>query len=108
MRNEMCRKSLHVYNTKTGELIFRVEGYMSISNNNYGELVCTIKTECGCKTQYIYLNKDTMYVIEDLTESTESDDYDTYCEYNVAVLFVLMLVPVVILIILIISTFHAL
>lgn len=81
MRDEMCRKSLHVYNTKTGELIFRVEGYMSISNNNYGELVCTIRTEYGCKTHYIYLNKDTMYVIEDLTEEDESDNFDTYCEF---------------------------
>ena len=51
------------------------EGFMSISNNMSGELICTVKTGANeYKKNYIYLNEYTMYVIEDIT-GTHTDPY---------------------------------
>lgn len=68
-------RRITVYNARTDKIILELEGYMSISNNEDGELVCTIKT--GPKTykkNYIYINDYTMYVVEDIT-GTHTDPY---------------------------------
>ena len=61
-------RKLTVYNARTDTIILEAEGYMSISNNDNGELVCTVKTGKNTyKKNYVYLNENTMYVVEDIT-----------------------------------------
>lgn len=70
-----CERKITVYNARTDMVILEAEGYMSISNNENGELVCTVKTGAGeYKKNYIYLNEYTMYVVEDIT-GTHTDPY---------------------------------
>ena len=70
-----CERKITVYNARTDMVILEAEGYMSISNNTSGELVCTVKTGPNeYKKNYIYLNKYTMYVVEDIT-GTHTDPY---------------------------------
>lgn len=68
-------RKLTVYNARTDTIILEAEGYMSISNNDSGELVCTVKTgKSTYKKNYVYLNENTMYVVEDIT-GTHTDPY---------------------------------
>lgn len=68
-------RKLTVYNARTDTIILETEGYMSISNNDSGELVCTVKTgKSTYKKNYVYLNENTMYVVEDIT-GTHTDPY---------------------------------
>ena len=68
-------RRITVYNARTDKIIMEAEGYMSISNNVSGELVCTVKTGANeYKKNYIYLNDYTMYVVEDIT-GTHTDPY---------------------------------
>lgn len=68
-------RRITVYNARTDKIIMEAEGYMSISNNVSGELVCTVKTGANeYKKNYIYLNGYTMYVVEDIT-GTHTDPY---------------------------------
>lgn len=61
--------------SRTDTIILETEGYMSISNNDNGELVCTVKTGKNTyKKNYVYLNENTMYVVEDIT-GTHTDPY---------------------------------
>lgn len=61
-------RKLTVYNARTDKIIMEAEGYMSISNNDHSELVCTVKTGPNTyRKNYIYLNGYTMYVVEDIT-----------------------------------------
>jgi hypothetical protein len=70
-----CERKITVYNARTDMVILEAEGYMSISNNTSGELVCTVKTGPNeYKKNYIYLNEYTMYVVEDIT-GTHTDPY---------------------------------
>lgn len=70
-----CERKITVYNARTDMIILEAEGYMSISNNTDGELVCTVKTGLNeYKKNYIYLNQYTMYVVEDIT-GTHTDPY---------------------------------
>ena len=70
-----CERKITVYNARTDMVILEAEWYMSISNNASGELVCTVKTGPNeYKKNYIYLNKYTMYVVEDIT-GTHTDPY---------------------------------
>ena len=70
-----CERKITVYNARTDMIVLEAEGYMSISNNNSGELVCTVKTgPSEYKKNYLYLNDYTMYVIEDIT-GTHTDPY---------------------------------
>lgn len=70
-----CERKITVYNARTDMIILEAEGYMSITNNTSGELVCTVKTGPGeYKKNYIYLNEYTMYVVEDIT-GTHTDPY---------------------------------
>ena len=68
-------RKLTVYNARTDTIILEAEGYMSISNNDNGELTCTVKTGKNTyKKNYVYLNGNTMYVVEDIT-GTHTDPY---------------------------------
>ncbi len=70
-----CERKITVYNARTDKIILEAEGYMSISNNNNNELVCTVKTgDNEYKMNYIYLNEYTMYVVEDIS-GTHTDPY---------------------------------
>lgn len=70
-----CERKITVYNARTDMVILEEEGYMSISNNQSGELVCTVKVGPNeYKKNYIYLNQYTMYVVEDIT-GTHTDPY---------------------------------
>ena len=70
-----CERKITVYNARTDKIIMEAEGYMSISNNNNNELVCTVKVGPNqYKKNYIYLNTYTMYVVEDIT-GTHTDPY---------------------------------
>lgn len=68
-------RRITVYNARTDKIIMEAEGFMSISNNTSGELICTVKTGANeYKKNYIYLNEYTMYVVEDIT-GTHTDPY---------------------------------
>ena len=70
-----CERRITVYNARTDTIILEAEGYLSISNNNSGELVVTVKTGPNeYKKNYIYLNDYTLYVVEDIT-GTHTDPY---------------------------------
>ena len=70
-----CERRITVYNARTDTIILAAEGYLSISNNNSGELVVTVKTGPNeYKKNYIYLNDYTLYVVEDIT-GTHTDPY---------------------------------
>lgn len=70
-----CERRITVYNARTDMIILEAEGYMSISNDSSGELVCTVKTGPNeYKKNYIYLNEYTLYVVEDIT-GTHTDPY---------------------------------
>lgn len=70
-----CERKITVYNARTDKIILEVEGYMSITNNSYNELICTVKTGPNeYKMNYIYLNEYTMYVVEDIS-GTHTDPY---------------------------------
>ena len=68
-------RKITVYNARTDTIVMEAEGYMSISNNDNDELVCTVKIGPDqYKVNYIYLNEYTMYVVEDIT-GTHTDLY---------------------------------
>ena len=68
-------RKITVYNARTDTIVMEAEGYMSISNNDNDELVCTVKIGTDqYKVNYIYLNEYTMYVVEDIT-GTHTDPY---------------------------------
>ena len=70
-----CERRITVYNARTDTIILEMEGYMNISNDSDGELVCTVKTgKDEYKKNYIYLNEYTLYVVEDIT-GTYEDPY---------------------------------
>ena len=68
-------RKITVYNARTDTIVMEAEGYMSISNYDNDELVCTVKIGPDqYKVNYIYLNEYTMYVVEDIT-GTHTDPY---------------------------------
>lgn len=70
-----CERRITVYNARTDKVILEAEGYMSISNNETGELVVTVKTgQNTYRKNYVYINEYTMYVVEDIT-GTHTDPY---------------------------------
>ena len=81
-----CERKITVYNARTDTIILEAEGYMSISNNSSGELVCTVKTgPSEYKKNYIYLNDYTLYVVEDIT-GTHTDPYHYKMYFHTEVL----------------------
>lgn len=58
---------LTVYNTKTDTTIFRMVGHMPIIDQIGNDLKCAVKTgENELRTNSIHLNRDTMYIVEDV------------------------------------------
>lgn len=81
-----CERRVTVYNARTDKVIFELEGYCSISNNGYGELVITCKTGPEIyKKNYVYLNDYTLYVVEDIT-GTHTDPYHYKLYFHTEVL----------------------
>ena len=80
-----CQRRITVYNARTDTIILKMEGCMNISNDEYGELVVTVKTGANTyKKNYVYLNEYTLYVIEDITGTlTNPYDYKIYFHTNV-------------------------
>lgn len=79
-------RKITVYNARTDTVVMEAEGYMSISNNGHNELVCTVKVGPDqYKVNYIYLNAETMYVVEDIT-GTHTDPYHYKLYFNTQVL----------------------
>lgn len=79
-------RKITVYNARTDTVVLEAEGYMSISNNDHNELVCTVKTGPDrYKVNYIYLNAETMYVVEDIT-GTHTDPYHYKLYFHTQVL----------------------
>lgn len=70
-----CERRITVYNARTDKLIFTLEGYFSLKNNDTNELVITCKVgENEYKNNYVYLTENTLYVMEDIT-GTHTDPY---------------------------------
>lgn len=79
-------RKITVYNARTDTVVLEAEGYMSISNNSNNELVCTVKVGPDqYKVNYIYLNAETMYVVEDIT-GTHTDPYHYKLYFHTQVL----------------------
>lgn len=79
-------RKITVYNARTDTVVLEAEGYMSISNNSHNELVCTVKVGPDqYKVNYIYLNAETMYVVEDIT-GTHTDPYHYKLYFHTQVL----------------------
>ena len=79
-------RKITVYNARTDTVVMEAEGYMSISNNSNNELVCTVKVGPDqYKVNYIYLNAETMYVVEDIT-GTHTDPYHYKLYFHTQVL----------------------
>lgn len=68
-------RRITVLNTRTDSIVLQIEGYFSLSNNTNGELEVTLKEDNGnYRIDYIYLNENTMYVIEDITPNEKTLD----------------------------------
>lgn len=68
-------RRITVTNARTDTIMMQAEGYMSLSNNDSGELVVTFKTgEDQYYKDYIYLNDWTCYVMEQV-EPKSTDKY---------------------------------
>ena len=79
-------RKITVYNARTDTVVMEAEGYMSISNNSNKELVCAVKEGPDqYKVNYIYLNAETMYVVEDIT-GTHTDPYHYKLYFHTQVL----------------------
>lgn len=77
-----CERRVTAYNARTDTIIFQVEGYISISNDDHNELVVTAKVGVNTyKQSYIYLNDYTLYVVEDIT-GTHTDEYHYKWYFN--------------------------
>lgn len=77
-----CERRITVYNARTDKIIFVAEGYMSLSNNATDEIVATFKVGANkYKKNYIYLNANTIYVVEDIN-GTHSDPYHYQVTFN--------------------------
>ena len=82
-----------VYNARTDTVILQVEGYLSLSNNDSGELVITCKTGSGTyKKNYVYLTENTLYCMEDIT-GTHTDPYHYKWYWHTSILPDIEIVP---------------
>lgn len=71
-----------VYNARTDNVIFYIEGYINISNNDNDELVITAKVgDETYKKNYVYLNEYTLYAVEDIS-GTHTDPYHYKIYFN--------------------------
>lgn len=82
-----------VYNARTDTVILQVEGYLSLSNNDSGELVITCKTGADTyKKNYVYLTENTLYCMEDIT-GTHTDPYHYKWYWHTSILPDIEIVP---------------
>ncbi len=82
-----------VYNARTDTVILQVEGYLSLSNNDSGELVITCKTGTDTyKKNYVYLTENTLYCMEDIT-GTHTDPYHYKWYWHTSILPDIEIVP---------------
>ena len=73
--NFQVTRKITVYNARTDMIILEMEGNMSLSNNTTNELVVTCMTgPSQYKKNYVYLNEQVIYVVEDITD-TVTDPY---------------------------------
>lgn len=73
--NFQVARKITVYNARTDLIVMEMEGYMSISNSSYDELVVTCMVGPNSyKKNYVYLNEYVIYVVEDITGTT-TDPY---------------------------------
>lgn len=81
-----CLRRVTVWNTRTDNIVFFLEGYISISNNSTSEIVITAKVgENQYKKNYIYLNDWTLYVVEDIS-GTYTDPYHYHVYFHTDIL----------------------
>lgn len=72
--NFKVMRRITVVNTRTNEMLLQFEGYFALTNNESNELEMTIKNSDGSyKIDYIYLNENVAYVVEDITTPTIAD-----------------------------------
>lgn len=72
--NFKVMRRITVVNTRTNEMLLQFEGYFALTNNDNNELEMTIKNSDGSyKIDYIYLNENVAYVVEDITVPTIAD-----------------------------------
>lgn len=72
--NFKVMRRITVINTRTNEMLLQFEGYFALTNNDSNELEMTIKNNDGSyKIDYIYLNENVAYVVEDITVPTIAD-----------------------------------
>lgn len=72
--NFKVMRRITVVNTRTNEMLLQFEGRFALTNNASGELEMTIKNDDGSyKIDYIYLNENVAYVVEDITQATIKD-----------------------------------
>lgn len=73
--NFQVARKITVYNARTDLIVMEMEGYMSIGNSSYDELVVTCMVGPNSyKKNYVYLNEYVIYVVEDIT-GTVTDPY---------------------------------
>ena len=67
-------RRLTVINSRTDTILLQIEGKFSLSNNGDNELEITCETNDGeYQKHFVYLNDDTLYVVEDLTGTDEGE-----------------------------------
>lgn len=72
--NFKVMRRITVVNTRTNEMLLQFEGYFALTNNSSNELEMTIKDPDGTyRIDYIYLNENVAYVVEDITVPTIAD-----------------------------------
>lgn len=78
-------RRITVYNARTDTVILQVEGYLSLSNNDSGELVITCKTGANTyKKNYVRLTEYTLYTMEDISGAhTDPYHYKWYWHTNI-------------------------
>lgn len=91
--NFEVERRVTVYNARTDTVILQVEGYLSLSNNDSGELVITCKTGPDTyKKNYVYLTENTLYCMEDIT-GTHTDQYHYKWYWHTSILPNVEIVP---------------
>lgn len=72
--NFKVMRRITVVNTRTNEMLLQFEGKFALTNNDNNELEITIKNDDGSyKIDYIFLNENVAYVVEDITTPTIAD-----------------------------------
>lgn len=74
-------RKLTVINARTDTILLEMEGTFSLSNNSDNELEVICEVGDGkYQKHFVYLNDDTMYVVEDISGAISGDGI--YAEYT--------------------------